>query len=344
MTDTTPPFHIRIVPPLEPTPVDERAPEPETSEPAHDTVGPNDSARDAIRASLGRNAAKLSRHEAGVRAGTPDSVRKLRIAARRLRSDLSTFRPLLDPVWAKALSQELGTLARSVGAARDREVTLQRLERDVEVLPVGAPREATLAYLRTVLTSELAAARQGAVDALDSDGTTALIAAMQIAADDPRTNAIADQTCRAALPPLVGKAYRRLAKQAKHLHLAAPGTAVHADADDAWHDARLSAKKARYAADACVPVFGEVSLALAGRLTDVTRCLGEHQDAAIAAAAAIELALRPECPAPAALGLGLLHGVQREAVLAARAIFEDMWPEVRPYADAHERLALWPRS
>ncbi|HUR74716.1 MAG TPA: CHAD domain-containing protein [Sporichthya sp.] len=312
---------VRIVPPL---------PEP---------VGPESPAREAIRAGLARNVAKLTRHETGVREGTPGSVRKLRIAARRLRSDLNTFRPLLDPVWAKALSQELGTLARDLGAARDREVILQRLERDVEVLPPGAPREETLAYLQATLSADLAAAPEGAGNALDAEGTAALIAAMQSAADDPRTTAEADRSCQATLPPLVAVAYRKLAKRARHLHLAPPGTAVHADADDDWHETRILAKRARYAADACVPVFGGPSEELALRLADITRCLGEHQDAAIAAAAAITLARQPDCPAPAALGLGLLHGVQREAVLAARAIFEDTWPEVRPFAVAHERLA-----
>lgn len=324
------PYLVPMDPPVAPA-----SPE----EPTDGRVGPGDPAREAIRASLARNVAKLERHEAGVRGGTPDSVRKLRIAARRLRSDLSTFRPLLDPEWARARSQELGALARSVGAARDREVTLERLVRDVDVLPAGAPRAETLAHLQTVLAAELTIARQGAVAALDSEGTAALLQAMRIAADDPRTTPAADQPCRAVLPPLVAVAYRKLAKRARHLHLAAPGTEVHADADDAWHDARLLAKKARYAADACVPVFGSPSQDLALRLADVTRCLGEHQDAAVAASTAVELGLQPQCPAPAALGLGLLHGVQREAVLAARAIFEDLWPDVRPYAAAHERLS-----
>jgi CHAD domain-containing protein len=341
---------VRIVPPL-PDPPEEpehpALPEPETlSEPLHAVpdlrgtgpVGPDDPAREAIRATLGRNVAKLTRHEIGLRDGTPDSVRKLRIAARRLRSDLNTFRPLLDPVWARTLSQELGTLARGLGAARDREVTLQRLERDVEVLPAGAPREETLAYLRTVLNADLAAARDGVVSALDAEGTAALIAAMQTAADNPRTTDEADRSCRAVLPPLVAAAYRKLAKRARHLHLDPPGTAVHADADENWHDTRILAKRARYAADACVPVFGEPSRNLALKLADITRCLGEHQDAAIAAAAAIDLARNPDCPAPAALGLGLLHGVQREGVLAARAIFEDLWPESTPLAAVHEQL------
>ena len=300
---------------------------------------PDEPVREAIRAALTRNVAKLTRHEVGVREGTPESVRKLRIAARRLRSDLTTFRPLLDAEWARALGQELATLARGLGAARDREVTLQRLERDVERLPPGAPRDETLAYLQATLRADLAAARDAAVTALDAEGTAALIETMQVAAEDPRTTAAADRSCREALPPLVDAAYRRLAKRARHLHLAPPGAAVHADADDAWHRARILAKRARYAADVCVPVFGEPSAELSRRLTGVTRCLGEHQDAAIAADAAIALGRSSDCPAPAALGLGLLHGVQREAVLAARAIFEDLWPEVRPFAFAHEGLS-----
>lgn len=301
---------------------------------------PDTPAREAIRAVLARNVDKLTRHEAAVRDGAPESVRKLRIAARRLRSDLTTFRPLLDPDWARALSAELGALARGLGETRDREVSLTRLELDVAVLPPGAPREETLAHLAAIRRANLAAAREDVVRTLDAERTAGLIEVMQGVAADPRTTPDADRACREVLPPLVAAAYRRLDKRAQHLHLAPPGSVVHADADGAWHSARILAKRARYAADACVPVFGAPSQDLARRLADVTRCLGEHQDAAVAAEAAIELGGSPGCPAPAALGLGLLHGVQREAVLAARALFEDIWPDVRPYAEAHARLAL----
>lgn len=299
---------------------------------------PTDPARAAIVASLRRNVAKLVRHEAGIRTDVPDSVRKLRIAARRLRSTLYTFRPLLDEAWARELSAELAVLARGLGETRDREVTLARLERDVDVLPAGAPVAETLAYLRATLSADLAQARDTTRAALDDGRTAALIAAMQAAAADPRTTAEADRSCRQVLPPLVAASYRKLAKGAKHLRLDPPGTAVHAEADDAWHAARISAKRARYAADACVPVFGEPSAQLGEYLTLVTRCLGEHQDAAVAADAAIELGAAPDCPAPAALGLGLLHGVQREAVLAARFNFRALWPETKRFAAAHARL------
>ncbi len=329
MTDTeAPPLGAPEA--VEPGPVEVAAP------PA---VHPSDPARDAVQASLRRNVAKLARHSTGVGNDVPGSVRKLRIAARRLRSDLYTFQPLLDEEWARGLGDELKALAGGLGAGRDREVTLHRLERDAGVLPAGAPTEATLAYLRQLVSTELGQARDDSQATVAAGRTAALLAAMQAAAADPRTTAEADRSCRDVLPPLVAAAYRRIAKRAKHLCLDPPGTVVHADADDAWHAARIQAKRARYAADACVPVFGEPSEQLAVRLAEVTRCLGEHQDAAIAAEAAIELGRRTDCPAPAALGLGLLHGVQRECVLAARAIFVDLWPDTRRFAAAHERLA-----
>lgn len=301
-------------------------------------VGASDPARDAIAAGFARNVAKLVRHCTGVRNDVPGSVRKLRIATRRLRSDLYTFRPLLDEEWARGLGLELTALAHGLDAGRNREVILHRLERDVDVLPPGAPAEQTLAYLRQVGAAELDQARDDSVATVASARSVTLLAAMQAAARDPRTSAAAGRSCLEVLPPLVAAAYQRLARRATHLQLHAPGTAVHSRSDEAWHEARIKAKRARYAAEACVPVFGEVSAELAQHLTLVTRALGEHQDAAIAAQATIDLGRRPDCPAAAALGLGLLHGVQREAVLAARAIFVDLWPETRPAARAHKRL------
>lgn len=329
MTDTEAPAPVGAPEPVELNlPVDAPA-----------AVQPSDPAHDAIAASLARNVAKLVRHSTGVRTDVPGSVRKLRIAARRLRSDLYTFRPLLDEAWARELAGELQVLADGLSAGRDREVTLDRLERDVAVLPAGAPAQETLAYLLARRQAELGQARDDSRATVESQRTAALLVAMQGAAQYPRTNAFAERSCREELPPLVGAAYKRLAKRAKHLHLDVPGTVVYSESDDAWHEARIKAKRARYAADVCVPVFGEVSLQLAERLAVVTRCLGEHQDAAIAAQAAIDLGRQDDAPAPAALGLGLLHGVQREAVLAARAIFVDLWPDTRPFAKAHASLA-----
>ena len=60
-----------------------------------------------------------------LRRSEPDAVHKVRVATRRLRSVLSTFRAMFDRSVTDPLREELSWLARSVGAVRDVEV--QRL-------------------------------------------------------------------------------------------------------------------------------------------------------------------------------------------------------------------------
>ena len=50
--------------------------------------------------------------------GSPEALRKVRVALRRLRSDLQTFAPLLDRAWAGELRDRLGQLAARLGLVR----------------------------------------------------------------------------------------------------------------------------------------------------------------------------------------------------------------------------------
>lgn len=295
-----------------------------------------DPARVAVRHHMATHGCVLLEQEQRVRADAPDSVHKMRVAARRLRSGLRTFRPLVDPTWAGYLSEELRWLANSLGALRDREVLLARLERDISALPDWAAKEPTLAHVRAELGRGLDTARGDALEALDSPRYQALVAALLEAAAKPRTTRVADRSCRKALPPLVGKAFGRLARDCADLRLDPPQVAITAESDDAWHEARITGKKARYAAEAVEPVFGKPATKLASALTRVTEALGEHQDAAIAADAVLELGRAAGVSADVALTLGVLHGVQREAVRAARADFVAIWPEV-----SAKRLRGW---
>ena len=51
----------------------------------------------------------------------------MRVATRRLRSALATFRPLLDREQTEPLREELKWIAGMLGAARDAEVMQERL-------------------------------------------------------------------------------------------------------------------------------------------------------------------------------------------------------------------------
>src|SRR6202035_374769 len=67
--------------------------------------------------------------------GTPDSIRKVRIAARRIRTDLQTFGALLEPEWTGALRDRIGALTTRLGTVRDAEVLAGRLAELAALLP-----------------------------------------------------------------------------------------------------------------------------------------------------------------------------------------------------------------
>lgn len=60
----------------------------------------------------------LKAHDPGVREGTPDAVHQLRVAARRLRSVLASYRKLTERNTAKLLRSELQWLAGTVGGGQ----------------------------------------------------------------------------------------------------------------------------------------------------------------------------------------------------------------------------------
>jgi CHAD domain-containing protein len=66
-------------------------------------------------------------HEATSR-GDPDALHQMRIALTRLRSTLSFFSPMADDLERRRITSELKWLNRHLGATRDMDVTLERIE------------------------------------------------------------------------------------------------------------------------------------------------------------------------------------------------------------------------
>src|SRR5262249_1321503 len=85
-----------------------------------------------------------------------------------------------------------------------------------------------------------------------------------------------ERPARKGLLPLVDQAWSRFARRAKRIGPERP--------EAEWHKLRIRAKYARYAAVAVTPAFGKPARAMAKALTSVQDVLGEHQDAAVAAA------------------------------------------------------------
>src|SRR3954452_14478486 len=94
------------------------------------------SAAQLVRAHLAAQVAELHTQDTRLRVDEPGSVHKLRIASRRLRSTLKTYRPLLEPGAADTLGEELRWLGQSLAQARDAQVLRERLDRLLDSEPI----------------------------------------------------------------------------------------------------------------------------------------------------------------------------------------------------------------
>ena len=209
-----------------------------------------------------------------------------------------------------------------MGAARDREVLELRLLNGIRALPADLDRAAGYVVVQASLEASMAEAMTLAREQMRSSRYLRLLDALVDAASEPRLTAAAERPASEVLPPLVAKRWRQLAHEADLLHDELTGH------DDHWHQTRITAKKARYATEACIPVFGAPARRLAQQLERVTELLGEHQDCAIAADTVLAL-LTPDLGPRAAFTLGALYDQQRQRVGEVRAEFVDVWPEVR---------------
>ena len=110
-----------------------------------------------------------------MRRGRPDAVHQYRVAARRLRSVLQAFEPLVDEVWARSLRAELGWIASVLSQARDREVLEERFTDAIRLLPTdvdGAAAEATITDgSGAVRVMKLSVGEVGSGAAVELDGT-----------------------------------------------------------------------------------------------------------------------------------------------------------------------------
>ena len=281
-------------------------------------VSPEDPAGDAVHTHLLVHVRRFLLQDMRVRRDLPDSVHQMRVAARRLRSGLRVFSPLVDPTWSRHLRDELGWAASELGLSRDSEVLLARLDAHADEL--GDADAATIhAHVDPLMQAKVDAGRTEALEAMRSERHLALLDALVDAAANPQLTEAAAAPAREALPPLFDKSWRKLAREVKALTLDGPS--------DEWHETRITAKRARYAAEALVPVFGAPAKGLATALSNVTEQLGEHQDASIAQETCRELA--EHFDGPTGFSLGLLHAYEVECELIARIRMKEQWPAVR---------------
>jgi CHAD domain-containing protein len=243
----------------------------------------------------------------------------MRVAIRRLRSGLKVFRDLVDEDWASGLRTELGWAASQLGLSRDTEVLTERLQRHADQLE---PTDAVRAWkaMEPWLAQRADQARLVALESLSTDRYGAMLQSLMTASVSPVLTEQANLPCSTTMPPLVNSAFRRLRSAIAELTDESPSTD--------WHEARIDAKRARYAIEAIVPIFGDKARPIVARFAEVTDVLGEHQDAYVAQEAIRERMALGGVDAPTAFSLGLLHGVEVRDELQLRIDFWRIWPVV----------------
>ena len=262
----------------DPTPKHIRALGPramEAPEVAAQPVRPDSPARDVIKHVFAESIAAVLKHDPLIRtSGDPEAIHQARVGTRKLRSHLRTFGPLLDPEWTEPLRSELGWLAMGLGAVRDREVLLERLNERAQALPASDQRSA--ASLLHILETEILTLRVKLMEELSSVRYIDLLERLVLATHSPVTLPEAEEPALKALPPLAASPWRRLRSAVNQLP--DPPT------DPELHRIRILAKRARYAAEAVAPVVGSAAAAFARAAAKLQTILGEHQDSVTAQA------------------------------------------------------------
>ena len=279
-------------------------------------------AADLVRHVIATSVAALLRHDPGVRLGDdPEDIHRARVATRRLRSQLRTFRELLVADWSNALREDLRWLADGLGEVRDKQVMAERLRSRSTALDLNdAPAVGEVAAQLEVESEE---ARARLVLDMRSDRYVGLLEKLVEAARGPAVTEAAQAPAAVVVASLARRDWKRLRKGA--------GGLGDDPLDSDLHHVRILAKRARYAAEAAEPLLGKPAQRFVEALTDLQDVLGDHQDSVTA-----QHWLRRSSDGPLAFVAGELCAIERDVALEDRANWSKKWKIV-----ARKRLRRW---
>lgn len=258
------PKHVRALGARATTPPDVRSTPAEQSN--------QTAAAELVTGALSASTARIILHDPRVRLGLhPEDVHQARVATRRLRADLRTFRSLLDADWTRELRAELRWLGGELGAVRDKDV-LVALLREAAGEFLEAERRAAERLLAGLETEE-EAARERLLASMRSDRVSLLDRLVE-ASNAPSFAPGADEANAETLIGLGTKPWKKLRAEARDLQ--------DFPDDEALHRVRILTKRSRYAADALGPAVGKPARAFAKAAASLQDVLGRNQDASVA--------------------------------------------------------------
>jgi len=248
----------------------------------------------------------------------PEGVHQARVATRRLRCDLRTIGPLLDPEWTSSLREEVRWLGDELGVAREAEVLLGHLRERARSLPPEI--ELDVAPLLDSAGGDREAAQARVLDVLRSSRYLHLVDRLVLGAMAPRMRPGAADAKTRDLTRLARQPWKRLRRD---YHALGPDPS-----DPALHALRIRAKRARYAVEAVADAVGGAKPhKLAAALTDLQDVLGAHQDAVVAGSWLRARVADPAIArsAPEIYAAGMLAGLLRADALTAAEEVPVVW-------------------
>ncbi|MGW1984728.1 CYTH and CHAD domain-containing protein [Streptomyces collinus] len=293
--------------------------------PAHRHTRANPvTAGDHVLAYLREQRETLLECDPAVRRDLPDSVHRMRVATRRMRSTFRTFGRILDPTATTPLAAELKWLGAELGADRDQEVLADRLTTALDALPpalvLGPVRHRVTTWARTRHGST----RGHLIAILDSARYLALLDGLDALLADPPLRPKAAAKPEKALAKAVRKDFAKVSRLITAALDLPPGE----QRDLALHDARKKAKRTRYAAEAAIPALGGSARSLAKSMKSLTSLLGDHQDSVMARHTLRELSAVAHAAGESAFTYGLLHGREEARAEAVERELPGLWREI----------------
>ena len=218
----------------------------------------------AARKVLALHLRRMQAHDPGTRAGAdPDELHDMRVATRRLRAALRVVSPALAPQARDRFTDGLRRLGRLLGAVRDLDVQVERAR---------AVPAAFLRHLQERRETARARLRRG----LDRAPYLGLLADLDRFAE----GAARGETPPQALDPVGPHAAAAIARAFRRLRRAGRAAEARPTAS-ALHEARIRAKRLRYALEFFAEAGGADAAELVERLTEIQDLLGAHQDAVV---------------------------------------------------------------
>lgn len=240
-----------------------------------ETVEPGMTAAAVAFAVLRRQFRVFLQNEPGTRLGEDiEALHDMRVATRRLRAAMATFRPFLTPRML-AFRDEFGVVARALGEVRDLDVQLERMDEWRQAFPPD--RAHLLDGIEALLRKRRVAARRRMLQVLDSRRYDRLCErfAKALRSGPPRSFAPGRTPVLAVAPDLVERRYRKVRKLGDRIRKSSP--------PEAYHLLRIEAKKLRYALEFVGNgIYGRPALEFSQRVTALQDLLGLHQDAYVA--------------------------------------------------------------